>query len=312
MKFGVFSYHFKSARDALFKKNVFASVVSVGIVFCCVFTFVAAYCVARNIDYILQGFESSFSFAFFFDDSVPEEEIFEIQNRLETLDGVDFTAYKNKKAAFADAMKEFENSREIISGLENDNPFPRSLEIGVSNVNFQTAILTKAEEIKKATETKIKSVSGDVNPIRIKFHDARAITSFGKTLRFVSAGAVLILAGAGAAIISNAVKLALAARKREIHIMKYVGATDWFIRWPFLIEGIIIGFLGAFFAAAAGFLIYARAAARGANEALKIIGIYTFEPTGEIFPAAFPAALALGVIIGGFGAASGIKRYLNV
>ena len=274
MNFGVFKYHFKSARDAVFKKNLFASFASAAIVSCCVFIFLAAFCAARNIDRLIGVFESRFSVMFFFDDSVSEQIIFEIQKSVETLEGVEFTSYKNKKAAFADAVKEFENSREIILGLENDNPLPRSLEIGVSNVSFQNAILKKAEEIKKITETKIKSE----NTIRIKFHDASSITSFGKTLRYVSAGAVLVFAAAGAAIISNAVKLSLAARKREIHIMKFVGATDWFIRWPFLIEGIIIGFAGAFFSAAAGFLIYSRA------EGAAISGVLGHDDSGSPGP----------------------------
>jgi cell division transport system permease protein len=254
---------------------------------------------------------------FFFDDAVEEKTIFEVQNQIETVEGVDFTTYKDKNAALADAMEEFKNSEELIYGLKDDNPFPRSLEVEISNLKFQDEILTRAEEIKKITEAKTHALNPETSSerndlIRIKSHDGSLVNSFNKTLRFVALGAVLVLGAISAAIIANSVKLTLAARKNEISVMKYVGATNWFIRWPFLIEGIIIGFLGAFISAVLGFLIYARIAALGGNEILKFIGVYAFEPAGKVFATAFPLALGLGIFIGGFGAISGIKKYLDV
>lgn len=138
------------------------------------------------------------------------------------------------------------------------------------------------------------------------------LLAINNTIRFVSIILLIILSTISVAIIVNTIKLTVYVRRTEINIMKYVGATDWFIRWPFVIEGIIIGLIGALIPITICILSYDKINSF-IYERLPIIQSYIeFKSGFEIFLFIAPATLLLGVILGVIGSVNSIKKYLNV
>lgn len=146
-------------------------------------------------------------------------------------------------------------------------------------------------------------------------HSQRAsdiLLTTNNAIRIISIIVILILAIISVGIIINTIKLTVYVRKNEINIMKYVGATDWFIRWPFVVEGVIIGLIGSLIS-----IIICMAFYNKANELIytniPIIESYIeFKSTLEIFLIIGPSTLLLGALIGTIGSVTSIKKYLNV
>ena len=112
-------------------------------------------------------------------------------------------------------------------------------------------------------------------------------------------------------IIANTIKIALYARKREINIMKYIGATNWFIRWPFIIEGMTLGFLGAAIALGSVYVLYGFIFSKLSSEAYSLIGGYLL-PISTIFDNIAIIFASMGIGIGVLGSLVSLRRYLKV
>jgi cell division transport system permease protein len=113
-------------------------------------------------------------------------------------------------------------------------------------------------------------------------------------------------------IIVNTIKLAVYIRRTEINIMKYVGATDWFIRWPFVIEGTLIGIIGSFIPITICVLSYSKVIENIYAKFPIIKQLIEFKPFGEIFPVIVPIAIIVGIIIGTFGSLFSVHKHLQV
>ena len=130
--------------------------------------------------------------------------------------------------------------------------------------------------------------------------------------RIVSIVLLIILAIIAIAIIMNTIKLTVFIRKNEINIMKYVGATDWFIRWPFIIEGVIIGLVGAMLPCVVTLVSYDRLLSLMQSKLSMITNIVTPVSGMEIFPIIIPIALLSGALLGCIGSVNSIRKHLNV
>ena len=112
-------------------------------------------------------------------------------------------------------------------------------------------------------------------------------------------------------LINNTVTIGISIRKEEINIMKYVGATDWFIRWPFIIEGIIIGVVGALVPLIIGFPVYASVTS-AIFSYLPMITFVQFRLTGDVFGFLIPFGIIFGIALGGIGSVTSIRKHLRV
>ncbi|MBR2851927.1 MAG: FtsX-like permease family protein, partial [Anaerotignum sp.] len=111
--------------------------------------------------------------------------------------------------------------------------------------------------------------------------------------------------------IMNTIRISVVNRRIEINIMKYVGATDWFIRWPFIIEGIIIGVVGAIIPLVIGFPIYAKVTS-AIFEYLPMVTFIQFRLTGDVFGFLFPFGIIFGIALGVIGSVTSIRKHLRV
>lgn len=113
-------------------------------------------------------------------------------------------------------------------------------------------------------------------------------------------------------IIVNTIKISVFTRKTEINIMKYVGATDWFIRWPFIIEGVLIGLLGALIPMLIAWPAYAKSISMIYDFFPIIKNMVTFRESSEIFSILLPFALIFGILLGVIGSVTSIRKHLKV
>jgi len=318
MRFSTLKYHIDSALESIFKNKVM-SIASVITVVSCILIFILSFCVASNLDYVLKKFEGAISFRIFFSDEIPESNIFDLQKSISSIENVDDIVYINKEGAFDEGLLMFEESTSIMQGFEEDNPLPRSLDVSISSINFQDQIIAQIETFRMAAINKFTAENEnfegkDDDLIRLKFHDVQIISRMNRILRIVSTIFVLAMGTLSTIIITNTIKLTVNNRQREIGIMKYVGATNWFIRWPFLIEGIIIGIVGAAISIALGFVIYNRLLDNVDmdNFISRLMKLDGLMPLKDIFIFIIPVSLLIGALIGALGSLSSIRKYLQV
>ena len=303
MKLSTINYHIEEAFKSIIKNSLMA-VSSIATIAACVFIIVFSYCVAVNVEYMIENFESSESISAFIDDSVSSEGVNKLRERLleiPHITGVEYISSKTALESFA-AEQESDEARNIISGLDFDT-LPRSFIISIDSAQSHADVLSelKSDGIKQMGIYKIRSPQEIMS----------LIVSMEKIIRIVSISVIIGLVLLSVVIIMNTIRLAVNNRRSEIRIMKYVGATNGFIRLPFIIEGAIIGIIGSVIPPVAGYFGY-NALVKTAQESSDIVrAVLVFKEGSEIFPLIMPYTLALGIFIGVFGSVWSIRMHLK-
>ncbi|OXT09054.1 permease-like cell division protein FtsX [Thermoanaerobacterium thermosaccharolyticum] len=249
-----------------------------------------------NVDSMANQVESQLELKAFINDSYDMSKVTKVGDEIKEINGVKSITFESKKDALKNFKKQLGDKSYLVNGLENDNPMPQSFIVKVTDANMMKQV---SEEIKKIDGVTQVSYGQDV---------VDKLLGIIKIIRIVGLCVILILFIISVVIISNTIKLGVFARRREINIMKYIGATDWFIRWPFLVEGIVLGLVGAILAIVILGLIYGYAADLVNN---KLI-IFTLLPVGNVLRQSLMYFLAMGSLIGALGSGISIKRFLNV
>ena len=190
---------------------------------------------------------------------------------------------------------------EILDGFEGENnPLSNSFEISIDDIQNQAEVIQKIETIQ------------GVRKIRHALSETEVLLKINNVVRILGIVVIAALALISVVIIMNTIKISVYTRRNEINIMKYVGATDWFIRWPFVIEGIFIGLIGAAIPIAVSWFLYGKAVA-ALNTSIPVIqNLFTFRYSFDIFSVLLPWSLAAGVLLGVVGSVSSIRKYLRV
>ena len=152
----------------------------------------------------------------------------------------------------------------------------------------------------------------DVDYVRAPEQVAQTITIIKHAVNLGGAAIVLLLIGVASMIIANTIKITVFNRRKEISIMKYVGATDWFIRWPFIIEGILIGIIGALLPLILSWPVYSQAVRMLYTSFPMIRNIVTFRLGIDVFSVLIPICLFAGTGIGVIGSVTSMRKYLKV
>lgn len=358
MKIRSLKYHFKEGAKSVMKNGLmsFASIASVTT---CAFMLILSLCVAINLDGALEKIEETIGVSVYIGEDISEEEIKELFDELQKVPNVRSIDYVSKQDALEWAKEEWGDEHDVLSGLEDDNPFPRSFELAINGVKYQRQVISDIERIQKNFEKKIlehrikeeehikillenyseddkiiseqdkdestKQKSSEeiligyegyeyigIDKIRHAKTESDILLAINNTVRVSSVIIIMILALISVAIIVNTIKLTVYVRKNEINIMKYVGATDWFIRWPFVIEGIIIGIIGSIIAIIICIFGYSESISIIYEKVPIIKNYIEFKNTFDIFLAIAPVTIILGALLGVIGSVNSIKRHLNV
>lgn len=232
------------------------------------------------------------------EDSATEEDIEYMRDELEQIPGVKSIEYLDKDKAFEDAKAIFEGQEYFLEGLSNVNIFPASFVIKFDRVEDSQQVKAEVEKIEGIYKVKYNETT------------IEAVVAISKIANIFLLGIGVVLLIVSIFIISNTIKLAVYSNKREIVIMRYIGATNRFIKTPFVVEGAIIGIISAIISfiliSLAYVVLYARLPQIGSS-----FGVFGFIPYTQIWYQILIAYIVLGLFIGIFGSSISIRKYLK-
>lgn len=234
----------------------------------------------------------------FISDEVSEREIEELATKIKNVSNVKEIKYLDKDSALEDAKSILKDYAYLLEGTEKSNPFPRSFQV----------VFDKVED-SKAVKTAIESIDG-IYKVGYNETVIDAVISISKVGNIVLIGIGAIMVIISIFIISNTIKLAVYSNKREIYIMKFIGATNKFIKLPFIIEGILMGLLSALFSFVTISLIYLALYSRLPKLGTEI-GMFGFVPYSEFWYYVLAAFVVFGAILGSLGSSVATKKYLK-
>ncbi len=282
------------------------SVTSIITVFSSVLILSIAFTVGVNINSFINNIEDSFSFIAFINKDVGPEQVKSTYDELKNMPNVKEVQYTSSDAAleeFAATLGDGTSS-DIIKGLENDNPLPASFTIFVEDPEKMSDVISTIEAEVGEDKT-FSSVKHAQEQLEI-------LTTVKKAVTYVSIALVGVLGFIAIVIIMNTIKIAVTSRRVEIGIMKYIGATDWFIRWPFVFEGIFIGLMGSFIAVLITVIAYAQTVDWVETMVSYLLGSVEFLPPLEVAFVILPVALLAGTALGVIGSISSLRSHLKV
>ena len=227
-----------------------------------------------------------------------EDEIDYMQDELKQIDGVKEVKYIDKDMAYEDAKATFKDQEYFLEGLDKVNIFPASFVVKFENINQSEAVKTAVEKVDGI--------------YKVKYNEStiQAVISLSKIANIFLLGVGAVLLVVSIFIISNTIKLAVYSNKREIFIMRYIGATNKFIKKPFVIEGAIMGIVSALISfmliSIAYVVIYARIPKVGSS-----LGVFGFIPYTSLWWMILAIYIVLGLFIGILGSSISIKKYLK-
>ena len=278
------------------KRNNWMSAASIGTVAVSLFVLGVFLILVLNMNRLASSLESQVQISVYLADDLKKADRDDLAFDIKNMQGIESIKFVSRDEAKERLAQRLGDQKYLLDALGEQNPLPDAFELTVKQPDM---VETAAKAIEKMPGVEAAKYGQDV--VENLFAITRLMRIFGVAL-------MLLLAGATLFIISNTIRLTVFARRKEIAIMKYVGATDWFIRWPFLLEGIVLGFVGGIIAALVLRSFYAAMA-------VKIYDTLAFFPLMPQYPFMNYVAIAIilsGMAIGAIGSTISLKRFLKV
>ena len=299
MRISTFFYTLKQGIINIFRNKWF-SLASVATISACLFLFGLFYAVITNFQSIVKSAEEGVSVTIFFQPGTTEEQIMDIGSKIEARDEVSKIEYTSPEQAW-EYYKENWIPEEFSDGFP-DNPLENSASYAIymKDISQQTALvdyLSSIPEIRTVNQSELA---------------ASTLTGVNALVAYVSAGIILILLLVSVFLISNTVTIGISVRKEEISIMKYIGATDFFVRAPFVIEGILIGVFGSALPLGTIYVLYNKVVEYIGTKFSVLSGLLNFLPVNTVFSTLAPVVIAIGVGIGFLGSFITVRKHLRV
>lgn len=298
MKINTFFYTIKQGFVNIFRNKWF-SLASIATIGACLFLFGLFYSIILNFQNIVKTAQQGVCVTVFFDEGISQERIEEIGVLIDKRTEV-------SKKEFISADEAWESFKDdYLQGYEDgftENPLLNSANyvIYMNDVSMQPALVTYLEGIEGVRE---------VNKSELV---AVTLTGVNALIAYISVGIIVILLAVSIFLISNTVTIGIAVRKEEITIMKYIGATDFFVRSPFVIEGMMIGVIGALIPVGIIFVLYNKVIEYIISEFSMLSKLLSFLPVEDVFNTLFPVSLIMGVGIGFLGSITTVRKHLRV
>ncbi len=280
-------------------RNRWYTLASIATISACLFLFGMFYSIITNFQNVVKTAEEGVSVTVFFDEGITEDQILAVKNDVEKRTEVRKVDYVSADDAWNSFKKEYLG--EYADGF-TENPLADSanLQIYLKDVSMQPALVTYLESIQGVREVNRSEVT------------ATTLSGMNKLIAYISIGIIVILLAVSVFLISNTVTIGISVRKEEINIMKYIGATDFFVRAPFVIEGILIGLMGSLLPLAVIYIIYNKTITYLGSRFSMLSTLLSFLPIKTIFDNLTPISVAMGVGIGFIGSAVTVRRHLHV
>ena len=302
MKYNIVGYLIKEGFSNTFKnkKSTFAALI---IMIATMIVFGVFFSITKNINNMIKELELSQGIKVFMLANTPQSEIDEIGQKIRALDGVNSVKFVSKEDAMNEMKENLGDNAYLLVGLDDILP-PSYL------VTFTD--LSKNKEVQDEINSWKDSEYPEISKVLNKDDTTNALLSLGNWINIVSTAILIFLIIISIFIISNTIKLTVHARRKEISIMKYVGATNSFIRWPFVVEGIIIGVIAAVFSLVIiGFAYNAAVDKLMTWDLMANLGV-VFVKFTDMFNLILVVYAVLGIGMGVIGSMISMKRYLEV
>ena len=298
MKISTLFYTIWQGIKNLFRNKLF-TLASIATISSCLFLFGIFYAVLANFQNIVKTAEEGVCVVVFFDEGISDDRIEEIGEMIKKRGEVSAINFVSADEAW-DSFKE-EYLGEYSEGfLENPLADSANYEIYLNDVSMQNSLVTFLESVDGVREVKRSEMT------------AMTLDGVNKLIGYVSLGIILLLFFVSVFLISNTVTIGIQVRKEEITIMKYIGATDFFTRAPFVIEGILIGLIGSSIPLGVIYFLYNKAIGFVTESFSVLASLLNFLTIDAIFKILYPLSLAIGVGIGFFGSFSTVRKHLRV
>ena len=293
--FSSLGYFWKETFYSLFR-NKFMAVASVLTVTLSMFILGVFLCAVLNINHMATYLENQVEMTVYLKDGLNTEQVMAVGKKLKALPDLKEIKFTNKDQAMAEFKQRLGDQQGILDAI-NGNPLPSS---------YSTSFATPAS-LRNAVS--IVTQYPEVDSVQYGQDIIEQLYKVAQVIRIGGIILIVFLAGAELFIISNTIRLTVFARRREIQIMKYVGATNGFIRWPFIFEGMIIGFIGSGLSAFIlweGYKVVLMEMAQAGLVFIPMIPLWPFIGYMTIM------LLAAGIIIGILGSTISLRKYMKV
>ena len=299
MKFNIVSYLIGEGLGNVFKnkKSTFSAILVMCI---SMLVFGLFFIIGENVNHVMNTVESSQEIQVFIKNDATDEEITKVGEQLQQIEGVNKVTFVSKDEALDIMQEKVGEKSYLLAGYEENNFLPASYKLTLTDLKLANQVETQINQLDN-----IKRITSSNETITKLIEIANGV-------RIVTVAILVALIIGSIFIIANTIKLTVYARRREISIMKYVGATNSFIRWPFIVEGIIIGIISAAISVLLVGGIYKVVAAKLMESSLiTSLGI-TLVGFSDMFTLIILVYLALGIGIGVIGSALSMRKYLEV
>nr|WP_294526874.1 permease-like cell division protein FtsX [uncultured Blautia sp.] len=284
------------------KRNMMFSIASILTMSACILLFGVFYSIVNNVNNIAHKVEEEVPITVFFDEGTTDEEIQQIGALIQERPEVAQIQYESADDAWEKMKKEYFGDTDAAEGFKDDNPL-------VNSSNYQVYL---KDISKQAVLVAYIQTLDHVREVNQSEQAAKTLGSINKLVSGISIVIIVILLLISVFLISNTVSVGISVRKDEIGIMKYIGATDAFVRAPFLLEGIVLGVIGAAIPLVILYFAYSSAVTYVLNKFNVLMGVVEFIPVGRIYMTLLPIGLALGIGIGLLGSFWTTRKHLKV
>ena len=302
MRPSTFWYNFKQGFKNI-RRNWMFSLASIITMTACIFLFSIFYSIVENLNFITRTVEQDVAITVFFDEGTTEEQMKEIGKKIEERP-------ETAKAVFVSADEAWDEfidvylggSDEAAEGFKDDNPLANSAsyEVEVNQIEQQSQLVDYISNLDHVREVKQSKEA------------EQTLTSINRLIFYISLAVIAVLLIISVFLISNTVSVGISVRREEIGIMKLIGASNFFVRFPFLLEGIILGFIGAAIPLGAFYFLYNQAVRMVLTKFNGLSDFMKFIPVQEIYQVLLPVGLVLGIGIGLIGSYITTRKHLRV
>lgn len=299
MRISAIFYAIGQGFKNIFRNKIF-SLATIATIASCVFLFGVFYSIVLNFSNIVRKAQAGVAITVFFDEGLSDEGIKAIGDEISKRAEVSKLVYVSAEEAWESFKAE--NLGDYVDSFGDDNPLSEdsNYEIYMNDISMQENLVAYIESLPGVRQVRKSAVV------------ATMLTSVNSLISYVSMGIILILLAVSIFLISNTVAIGITVRREEISIMKLIGATDFVVRAPFVIEGLILGLVGAAIPLAAIYFIYKRAIEYLVDRFAVLDSLLQFLSIGEIFTTLLPASLILGAGIGFLGSFVTARKHLRI
>ncbi len=316
MRISTLGYVGKQGVKNIWRNKMF-SLASIATMSACIFLFGLFFAIIVNFQYIIRTAEEGVAITVFFDEDATDAQKEAIGEALQDHEGVSRVHYVSADEAWEEFQEQyFGDNPELAEGFKNDNPLASSdnYEVYMETTHDNENLIARSRSLSSTQNDLVKFAQGLDGVREVNKSDvvANTLSSVNMLVAYVSIAIIAILLGVSIFLISNTVTMGITVRKEEIAIMKYIGAKDFVVRSPFVLEGLIIGIFGAAIPLILLYFLYERAVEYVMTKFSILQNIIDFLPVTKVYQYLLPIGLLMGIGIGFLGSFFTVRKHLKV